>query len=138
MGYSITSAAITTFIAGAVMCFSKTLFFYKFGIFMVLIMFFAWFFSTFFLMSFLAVFGPIGDWGDIFCGFKGFTAKDLVDDDELLETSEEKMAKQMALKAGKWSLQDLEKEEEARRLADMKYQSQSADMNKRKSKSLFD
>mmetsp|Transcript_17085 Transcript_17085/g.34222 ORF Transcript_17085/g.34222 Transcript_17085/m.34222 type:complete len:139 (-) Transcript_17085:24-440(-) len=138
MGYSITSAAITTFIAGAVMCFSKTLFFYKFGVFMVLIMFFAWFFSTFFLMSTLAVFGPTGSFGDIFCGFKGFTAKDLEDTEELLETPEEKMARQMSKKAGKWSLQDLEREEEERKLADMSYNTQSVAAKKRASKSMFD
>ncbi|GMH80958.1 hypothetical protein TL16_g08767 [Triparma laevis f. inornata] len=137
MGYSITSAAITTFIAGAVMCFSKTLFFYKFGVFMTLIMFMSWFFSTFFLMGSLACFGPVGDWGDIFCGFKGLQQKDLEDELELLETAEDKMQNQINKKMGKWNLKDLEAEEEAIKLANKGYENQTAEKRRSNNVDMF-
>ena len=137
MGYSITSAAITTFIAGAVMCFSKTLFFYKFGVCMTLIMFMSWFFSTFFLMGSLACFGPVGDWGDIFCGFKGLQQKDLEDELELLETAEDRVQDQIAKKMGKWNLQDLEAEEEAIKLANKGYENQTAAKRRSNNQDMF-
>ena len=65
MGVSVTSAAFTTFIAGAIMCFSETLFFYKFGVFMTLVMSVSWLFSTFFLGALLGGAGPIGNVGDL-------------------------------------------------------------------------
>mgnify|MGYP001034278776 FL=1 len=85
MGVSISSASATTFMAGLVMCFSKTLFFYKFGFFLVLIMGLSWFLSTFFLNSLLAVMGPVGKWGYIFWWYKGINRRELVDEDGLLK-----------------------------------------------------
>jgi hypothetical protein len=103
IGVSVSSAAFTTFVAGAVMCFSKTLFFYKFGVFMVLVMSMSWLFSTFFLTSTLASMGPVGNWGDIFCGYKGRKTMNL--DERGLSllaqpgmTMEEKMAAKFAKK----------------------------------------
>jgi len=139
MGFSITSAAGTTFLAGAVMCFSQTLFFYKFGIFMVLVMFTSWLFSTAWLMPVLASLGPTGNWGDIFCGFKGFNKDDYEDEELLLETPEEKMAR-IRDKANKWTLQDLEEDEQVRKDANYSYEVQtstSVAKQKRQSRDMF-
>ena len=131
MGFSITSAAGTTFLAGAVMCFSQTLFFYKFGVFMTLVMFVSWMFSTAWLMPVLAAVGPTGSFGDIFCGFKGFEKEDYEDDEALLETAEEKMQRMMS-KGNKWTLAELEADEEKMKDANYQYEQQTATANAQK------
>ena len=65
MGFSITSAAGTTFLAGAVMCFSQTLFFYKFGIFILLTIALSLNFSLVFFSAVLAWVGPLGKTGEV-------------------------------------------------------------------------
>jgi hypothetical protein len=82
IGVSVTSAAFTTFVAGAVMCFSETLFFFKFGVFMTLVMSMSWLFSTYFLMAMLGAAGPTGKWGHICCGYEG-RKKGGEEDDEI-------------------------------------------------------
>lgn len=97
MGVSISSASATTFIAGAVMCFSKTLFFYKFGVFLVLIMSLSWLLSTFFLTSLLAVAGPVGKWGYIWWWYKPTTEDDLLDLDGHLEDTDDHADKRIEM-----------------------------------------
>ncbi len=59
MGNSVFTGALTTFIAGAFMCFAQTLFFYQFGFFMSTAMIFSWIYTNFFLSPMLAVGGPL-------------------------------------------------------------------------------
>ena len=51
MGGSVTMGSVTTIIAGCVMLMCRTLFFLRFGTFLIVCMCFSWFFSSFFLMS---------------------------------------------------------------------------------------
>lgn len=64
MGPSLTAAALSTSIMGAMMCLSKTLFMLRFGLFILLLMFFGWFYAFFFLLPLLAMVGPLGNWGE--------------------------------------------------------------------------
>ncbi|KAJ8307594.1 hypothetical protein KUTeg_014859 [Tegillarca granosa] len=59
----ITMAAITTFLAGAMMMPSTILVYKKFGIFLMLIISISWAYSTFFFQSLLCIFGPQGGFG---------------------------------------------------------------------------
>jgi len=61
MGVSVATGAFTTFISGAALCFAQTLFYYQFGIFLVITMVFSFTFSTFLLPSILCIFGPLDD-----------------------------------------------------------------------------
>ncbi|GMH83615.1 hypothetical protein TrVE_jg11378 [Triparma verrucosa] len=51
MGGSVTMGSGTTIVAGCVMLLCKTLFFLRFGVFLVICMSFSWFYSTFFLQA---------------------------------------------------------------------------------------
>lgn len=59
MGRSISTATVSTAAAGAVMLFSRTVFFFEFGLFMVLVMALSWLFATLYLLPLLSIFGPV-------------------------------------------------------------------------------
>ena len=50
---------------GVMMCFSRTIFMLRFGIFIVLLMLFGWLYAFFFLLPLLAAFGPLGNVGEL-------------------------------------------------------------------------
>ncbi|KAK3092676.1 hypothetical protein FSP39_005755 [Pinctada imbricata] len=59
----ISSAALTTFLAGAMMMPSTVLVYQKFGIFLMIIISISWAYSTFFFQSLLCCIGPKGSFG---------------------------------------------------------------------------
>ena len=63
VGNVIFIAGLSTFLAGVFMLPSVTLVYQKFGIFLVLVMAISWFYSTFFFLSLLNLFGPQGGFG---------------------------------------------------------------------------
>ncbi|XP_061781068.1 protein dispatched homolog 1 isoform X1 [Nerophis lumbriciformis] len=65
MGSAIAMAALTTFIAGAMMMPSTVLAYTQLGTFMMLIMCISWAFATFFFQSLCRCLGPQGAWGQI-------------------------------------------------------------------------
>ncbi|XP_068683419.1 protein dispatched homolog 1-like [Montipora foliosa] len=78
MGSAITMAALTTFIAGAMMMPSRVLSYLQMGHFLMLVMTLGWAFSTFFFQALCCTIGPQGDWGQFswsnilsFCCNKG-------------------------------------------------------------------
>ncbi|XP_048586598.1 protein dispatched homolog 1-like [Nematostella vectensis] len=65
MGSAITMAAVTTFIAGAMMMPSDVLSYIQMGHFLMLVMAVSWFFSIFFFQALCATIGPQGDMGQL-------------------------------------------------------------------------
>ncbi|XP_063429567.1 protein dispatched homolog 1-like isoform X1 [Mytilus trossulus] len=63
MGSVITMAAITTFLAGALMMPATVLVYKKFGIFLMLVISVSWTYSTIFFLSLLCICGPMGNFG---------------------------------------------------------------------------
>ncbi|XP_077408462.1 protein dispatched homolog 1 isoform X1 [Vanacampus margaritifer] len=65
MGSAIAMAALTTFVAGAMMMPSTVLAYTQLGTFMMLIMCISWAFATFFFQCMCRCLGPQGTWGQI-------------------------------------------------------------------------
>lgn len=65
MGSAIAMAALTTFVAGAMMMPSTVLAYTQLGTFMMLIMCISWAFATFFFQCMCRCLGPQGSWGQI-------------------------------------------------------------------------
>jgi len=77
MGGSVTMGSVTTIFAGCVMLLCSTLFFLRFGVFLIVCMSFSWFFSTLFLHATVSAIPSTKYLMDIdcgcllkFCGFK--------------------------------------------------------------------
>ena len=62
---AVAMAAFTTFLAGSVCMPARVLAYQQLGIFLMLVMFTSWTFSTFFFMSLCTVLGPQGNFGQI-------------------------------------------------------------------------
>ena len=60
MGPAITMAAVTTFVAGAMMMPSQILAYHQLGIFLMLIMLYSWIFANFFFLPICCLIGPQG------------------------------------------------------------------------------
>ena len=65
VGAAVTMAALTTFLAGAAVMPSRIVSYTQLGVFLMLVMFFSWTFSTFLFQSLCAVCGPQGNCGQI-------------------------------------------------------------------------
>lgn len=70
MGPAITLAALTSFIAGLCMLPANVVAYYKFGVFMMIIMACSWFFSTYFFLTLCGAFGPEKFYGNLCHFFK--------------------------------------------------------------------
>lgn len=69
VGSPIAAAAATTALAGAGMLPTELLVYHQLALFLIVLMAWAWFFSTFVYVSFLAVIGPMGSCGRVFWSY---------------------------------------------------------------------
>ena len=71
MGYTVLGGAITSLAAGMFLSFTQLQFFFKFGVSIMLLIFFSLFFANTFLTPLLAIFGPVHKGGHVPTLFRG-------------------------------------------------------------------
>ena len=65
VGFAVTMAALTTFLAGAALIGGKLLSYYRFGLFLMLDMTVSWVYALFFFLPMCLFIGPVGTFGEL-------------------------------------------------------------------------